>query len=55
MSTAPLAYMQFGEEAAAKFDSLDVNQDGVVDASEWASGADVQTRGNRAQDTLKGT
>ena len=46
---------EFGEEAAQKFDALDVNKDGVVDAAEWADGVEVSTRKNRARETLKGT
>ena len=37
---------QFGEDAEG-FDELDVNHDGVVDASEWAKGVDVKMQKNR--------
>jgi hypothetical protein len=41
--------VQFGEEAAEKFDALDANHDGVVDATEWADGVDIKMKKNRGQ------
>jgi hypothetical protein len=40
---------EFGEEAAEKFDALDANHDGVVDATEWADGVDIKMKKNRGQ------
>jgi hypothetical protein len=48
-SAVVLCCVQFGEEAAEKFDALDANHDGVVDATEWADGVDIKMKKNRGQ------